>query len=119
MGAKIQRRAILIFIVTLVGLYLVFLPHNRLPVAKDFTSWSQIKTNLSKNINLGLDLRGGSHLVMQVQANDYIKSITDKDVDTATNSLKTKDLPYNEVKATGIGEITITVPDRTKNSDII
>jgi preprotein translocase subunit SecD len=118
MGAKIQRRAILIFVVTIAGLYIVFFPHNRLPVAKDVTSWSQVKANLSKNINLGLDLRGGSHLVMQVQANDYIKSITDKDVDAAINSLKTKDLPYNEVKATG-GEITITVPDRTKNSDII
>ena len=70
MGAKIQRRAILIVIVTIVGLYIVLLPHDRLPGANDFTSWTQAKANLSKNIHLGLDLRGGTHLLMQVKANE-------------------------------------------------
>jgi preprotein translocase subunit SecD len=121
MGAKIQRRAILISLVTIVGLYIVLMPHDRLPGAKDLTSWTQTKANLSKNIHLGLDLRGGTHLLMQVKANEYIKEkITKKNVESAKNALNGKDnLPFNDIKATGDDEITITVPDRSKNSDII
>ena len=84
---------------------------------------TQVKANLSKNIHLGLDLRGGAHLVMQVQANDYIKSMTDKNVEVAKKTLNEKQLSFNDVKATGDPktpiDITITVPDRSKNSDII
>jgi preprotein translocase subunit SecD len=121
MGAKIHRRAIMICVVTIVGLYIVLLPHDRLPGQKDFTSWTQVKGNLSKNIHLGLDLRGGVHLLMQVKANEYIREkITKKNVDTGKNALNQKgDLPFNDIKATSDDEITITVPDRSKNSDII
>jgi preprotein translocase subunit SecD len=119
MGTKIRRRALMISIVSLVGLYLIFMPHNRRPGVKDFTSWSRVKENLHNNINLGLDLRGGSHLVMQVQANDVIKTFADKDVEQAKKILQDKGWPFNEVKRTAIDEVTITVPDRSKNSDII
>ncbi len=36
-------------------------------------SWEGIKNNLAKNINLGLDLKGGSHLVMRVKTEEYLK----------------------------------------------
>lgn len=119
MGTKIRNRSIAILIVTLVGIYLIFKPQGRWPAGRDFTSWTQIKQNLSKNISLGLDLKGGSHLLMQVQANEVIKDYTQKDVDAAKNALQQKNWPFNDIKATGVGQITITVPDRSKNSDII
>jgi preprotein translocase subunit SecD len=119
MGAKIQRRAILIFAVTIAGLYIVLLPHDRLPGGKDFTSLTQVRANLSKNIHLGLDLRGGSHLVMQVKADDVIEQITQKNIEVAKHTLNEKDWKFNDLKQTGKDEITITVPDRSKNSDII
>jgi preprotein translocase subunit SecD len=121
MRKDIRNRTIIIVLVTLVGLYLVLMPSvkERWPNGKDFTSWSQIKENLSNNINLGLDLRGGSHLVMQVQTNDVIKAITEKNVEAAEAKLKAKGWPYNEIKATGVDEITITLPDRTRAADII
>jgi preprotein translocase subunit SecD len=119
MRSKVRNRAIIILIVTLLGLYLVFMPHHHKPGLKDFTSWSQIKQNLSANIHLGLDLRGGTHLVMQVQANDAIKTYTEKNVEAAKAKLQEKGWPFNEIKATGIDEITITVPDRSHNSDIV
>lgn len=119
MYRKIRTRTIIILIVTLVGLYLVVMPHNRKPGVKDFTSWSQMKQNLAQNIHLGLDLRGGSHLVMQVQTDDVIKAITAKNIEAARTKLQQKSLPFNEIKQTGVDEITITVPDRSKNDDII
>lgn len=37
-------------------------------------SLDELKANLAKNIHLGLDLKGGSHLVLQVQAQDAFKA---------------------------------------------
>ncbi len=118
MRGTIQRRTIIILAVTLVGLYLVVMPHDRLPAAADFSSWSQFKDTLSKNIHLGLDLRGGTHLVMQVQANDVIKSVVDKSAEAAKAKLQEKSWPFNDVKA-ATDEVTITLPDSTHNADII
>ncbi|HEY7547719.1 MAG TPA: protein translocase subunit SecD, partial [Blastocatellia bacterium] len=119
MGNKLRNRTILIVVVTLAGLYLVFLPHNRRPSAKDFTSWSQVKENLSNNIHLGLDLRGGSHLVLQVQTDDAISALRDKNVEQARNKLQEKGWPVEKIETPAVDQIVISVPDTTKNSDIV
>lgn len=118
MQSKIRNRAIIILIVSLAGLAIVFKPHHKLGV-KDFTSWSQIKQNLSQNINLGLDLRGGSHLVMQVQTDEVIQKITQRNAEEARNRLKDKNLPFNEVNGDTPGKVVVSVPDSTRNSDIV
>ncbi|MEW6129125.1 MAG: protein translocase subunit SecD [Acidobacteriota bacterium] len=119
MAQKIRTRLIVIVLVTLASLYMVFLPHNRRPGVKDFTSWAQVKENLQNNIRLGLDLRGGSHLVMQVQTDDVIKGITNKNADVAKAKLTEKGWPFNSLEATAVDTITVTVPDTAKNADII
>ena len=81
MQSKIRNRAIIILVVTLAGLGVVLKPHHK-PTVRDLTNWSQIKTNLSENINLGLDLRGGSHLVMQVQTDEVIQKLTQRNAES-------------------------------------
>ena len=119
MSRKIRTRVLAIIAVTLVAAYLVFLPRTRRPNANDFTSWTQVKANLAENIKLGLDLRGGSQLLMQVQTDDVIKAITAKNVEAAQATLKEKNWAFNEIKTDRVDEITITVPDATRNDDII
>lgn len=106
-------------IVMVVALYLVFMPHDRRPGVKDFTSWTQVKQNLATNIKLGLDLRGGSHLVLQVQTDDVIKGITQKNAETAKAKLQEKGIAFNEVVDTVPAEVTINLPDTSRNSEII
>jgi preprotein translocase subunit SecD len=118
MGKKIRTRTLIILLVTIVSLVIVFKPHHPLS-AKDFTSWSQIKQNLSENIHLGLDLRGGSHLVMQVQTDEVISKLTERNAESASNRLKQKNIPFTEVKAAGPGTVVVTVPDPSKNGDIV
>src|SRR4051812_35643522 len=65
----------IIVAITVAGIYLVFGPRHA-PTAADFT-WQGIKDNLASNINLGLDLKGGSHLVMRVKTDDYLKTLTE------------------------------------------
>ncbi|HEY9403919.1 MAG TPA: protein translocase subunit SecD [Pyrinomonadaceae bacterium] len=83
MKKNILRRVIIIAIVTIACLYIVLGPRRRdeagnlqWPKGSDFTI-TGIKRTLSENIRLGLDLKGGSHLVMQVQTDRYLKKLTE------------------------------------------
>ncbi|CAN5229254.1 protein translocase subunit SecD [soil metagenome] len=75
MKKNLLTRVIIIVVVTVVALYAVLGP-RRTPTAADFT-WNGIKRTLAENIRLGLDLRGGSQLVMQVQMPDYLRRRTE------------------------------------------
>jgi len=46
-----------------------------------------LKTLLTDNIHLGLDLKGGTHLVMQVHVEEAVNSATDRDVQRLTDAL--------------------------------
>ncbi|HJQ23733.1 MAG TPA: protein translocase subunit SecD [Blastocatellia bacterium] len=118
MGKKIRNRMLIILVVTLAGLAMIFKPHHKL-TAQDISSWSQIKQNLGENIHLGLDLKGGSHLVMQVQVDDVIQKKTQQNVEAAKTKLQQKNLPFTEIKAQGINQVVITVPDAARNGDIV
>ena len=73
---NVIQRTIIIAIVTIVGIYLVIGPRGRRPRLNDFT-WSGVKSESRNNIRLGLDLKGGSHLVMRVRVDKYLAKLTD------------------------------------------
>ena len=74
-------RTAIIIAITLVGHLSRFGP-RRTPTSADFT-WQGIKNNLATNINLGLDLKGGSHLVMRVKTEEYLKKLTENNAQAA------------------------------------
>lgn len=84
-------RTAIIIVITLAGFYLVFGP-RRMPTVNDF-SWQGAKSNLEENINLGLDLKGGSHLVMRVQTDDYLKKLTENNAQAALSAAQDAKLP--------------------------
>jgi preprotein translocase subunit SecD len=84
---NLLQRSIIIGIVTIVGIYIVLGPHGRRPHWRDFT-YSGVKANLAQNIHLGLDLKGGSHLVMRVKIEDYLKRLTEDSATAAQNAAK-------------------------------
>ena len=83
---NLLTRVIIIVAVTIIGLYLVIGPRRR-PTLQDFT-WSGIKASLAHNIHLGLDLQGGSHLVMRVKTEDFLKRLTEDNYVAAQNAAK-------------------------------
>jgi len=62
------------------------------------TSWTAIKDNFAHQIKLGLDLQGGTHLVLQVQVPEAIAQETDQAVDRLTTALRSKNIRYDEVR---------------------
>src|SRR6202050_3611937 len=61
------------------------------------TSWAQVKQNLSDRIKLGLDLKGGSHLVLQVQVDEAIGQRCDQAVDQITKQIHEKNITTGEI----------------------
>jgi preprotein translocase subunit SecD len=116
MRKKIRTRVLITLIITLAGLALIFKPHKN-PDGTS-TSWTQWSENLADNINLGLDLRGGSHLVMRVEAEDYIKKLTDRNVETVRGRLAEMS-PDITVETIRQGVFQVNAPDSSRSGDIV
>lgn len=119
-------RTAIIIAITIVGIYLVIGPRHS-PTAADF-SWQGIKDNLANNINLGLDLKGGSHLVMRVKTEEYLKQLTENNEIAALQAAKEfKDangegLPVGDASYIAEGtnyQFTVNVTDASKATQVI
>jgi preprotein translocase subunit SecD len=92
MNPQLKWKFVLILIVLLVCIYGVI----GLPVFP--TSGAQVKDNLANRIQLGLDLKGGSHLVLQVQIEEAIGQRCDQTIDQITKQLHDKNLGFSEIR---------------------
>jgi len=115
---NLLQRAIIIFVVTIIGFYLVIGPRRR-PHLKDFT-WSGIKSTLASNIHLGLDLQGGSHLVMRVKTEEFLRRLTEENFVAAQNAAKDAgyEVKGGQADTSGNYRVTLEVADPSKTAEI-
>src|SRR5277367_1983262 len=91
MNPQLRWKFILIAIVILLCIYgLIGIPFP--------TSLAQVKENLTDRIKLGLDLKGGSHLVLQVQVDEAIGQRCDQAVDQLTKQLREKNVNVGDIR---------------------
>src|SRR5437762_5221103 len=117
---NLVQRLIVIAIVTAAGLYIVIGPHGRRPHLKDFTP-AGVKANLAQNIHLGLDLKGGSHLVMRVKVEDFFKKLTEENAIAAQNAAKEAGFDVKEAHAETSGgnyRVVLQAADPSKSQEI-
>jgi preprotein translocase subunit SecD len=101
MQKNLKAKTFAIIAILFIFIYGIFgLPHG--------ISGAALKAALAKNINLGLDLKGGTHLVLQVMVDEAVGATTDSDAGTIQS-----DLQQN-----GITGATVTKPDPSK-ADVI
>jgi preprotein translocase subunit SecD len=81
------------------------------------TSLAQLKDNFSHQIKLGLDLQGGTHLILQVQTQEAIAQETDQTVDRLTTQLRAKNIHYDEIRRTDDTHILVRniAPDQSSD----
>jgi len=92
MNPQLKWKFIFILIVILLCIFgLVGLPEFP-------TSIAAVKQNLADRIKLGLDLKGGSHLVLQVQVDEAIGQRCDQAVDEITKQLHQKNILFGEIR---------------------
>ena len=57
-----------------------------------------MKSNFANRIKLGLDLQGGTHLILQVQVQEAVSQETDQTLDHVTTLLRDKSIHYDEIR---------------------
>src|SRR6266852_1148396 len=92
MNPNLKWKAVFILVVILGCIYGLF----GLPTFP--TSVADLKSNFAQQIKLGLDLQGGTHLILQVQVQEAIAQETDQTVDRLTNQLRAKNIRYDEIR---------------------
>jgi preprotein translocase subunit SecD len=110
MNPNVKWKALFILAVIVFCIYFLF-GYPTFP-----TSVAQIKDNFSKQIKLGLDLQGGTHLILQVQVQEAVAQETDTTVDRLTNLLRDKNIRYDEVRRVDDTHILVRGIDSSQNS---
>jgi preprotein translocase subunit SecD len=82
------------------------------------TSYAQLKDNFTHQIKLGLDLQGGTHLVLQVQVQEAVASETNQMADRISTWLRDKNISYDEVRATDATHILVRNADAQRVSEL-
>jgi preprotein translocase subunit SecD len=119
MKQKLLTRVIIIAAVTLLGLWIVIGPRHK-PTLNDFTL-AGLNNTLRENIHLGLDLRGGSHLVMQVQVQDYLRRLTEGAAVGVQNAAREQGYDVKEVRPEISGSdyrVVLVANDTSKITEI-
>src|SRR6202008_4107942 len=80
------------------------------------TSAKQLKENLADRIKLGLDLKGGSHLVLQVQVDEAIGQRCDQAVDQLTKQVHEKNIIVGDIRRVDDTHIEVDNVDPSTSS---
>src|SRR5580693_5229472 len=62
-------------------------------------SMADVKKNFSSNIHLGLDLKGGSHLVLEVQVQDAVRADALQSAERLKEDLKKENITWGGMDA--------------------
>jgi preprotein translocase subunit SecD len=92
MTANLKYKVIFIVLVVLGCIYGLI----GLPIFP--TSLAQLKDNFGHQIKLGLDLQGGTHLVLQVQVQEAVAQETDQMADRIGTWLRSKNITFDEIR---------------------
>src|SRR5260370_408509 len=102
MNKNLTIKVVIIFAVLIFFLFGIF------GIPKSITP-SGLLASMQERIHLGLDLKGGTHLILQVQVNDAINADSDRAVERLRDDFKTKNIVYAE----------ISKPNPQQNPDVI
>lgn len=110
MEKKIRNRVIIIA-VALVACILgvICYPRNNQETIGFPTTWQRLKENVHNRIRLGLDLKGGTHLVLQVQVNDAVNVTIDQALERLRDELRARNIPATVEKKTEGGRTYLLI----------
>ena len=114
MTRNIKIKAGIIVVVILVCIYGII----GLPKSKD-----ELIANWKKNIHLGLDLSGGTQLVMQVQLQDAFKAFADNTIDRMKDEFKKDNIDFSDINRNDpqtladADKIEIDIKERSSRKD--
>src|SRR5262245_45543744 len=107
MNKRLLQRFIVILAVTLLCVWRVVAYPGLVPS----------KERLRENVKLGLDLKGGTHLVLQVVTDDAIRGETDTAIDNLRQEATKRNIAFRQISRTQNDTFQIVGVDPTKDAD--
>jgi preprotein translocase subunit SecD len=104
MTKRIRTRLLVIGIVTILSVYL-------------FAGFPPSLAQMKDRIHLGLDLKGGTHLVLQVVTDDAIRAETDQALDNLRQNLQKDNVGVRQVTRTAVDKFQAVGVDTNKDTD--
>src|SRR5215471_20483240 len=104
MNKRIRGRLLVILGVTLLSIFL-------------FAGFPPSRAKMRDRIHLGLDLRGGTHLVLQVVTDDAVRAETDQAIETVRTNLQKDNVLFRQLTRTAINKFQAVGVDRNKDAD--
>ena len=105
MKTNLTARTVVIVVTILVCIYGVI----GIPKSK-----AELMDHLQNNIRLGLDLRGGSHLVLEVQVQDAVKADAEQSMERLQQEMKKQNISYTSMEVANLPD-----PSTTADADKI
>ncbi|HVP50996.1 MAG TPA: protein translocase subunit SecD [Terriglobales bacterium] len=90
MTKNLWIKTLLIIVVLLVFLYGIFGVPQKL-------SGQGLASAILERIHLGLDLKGGTHLILQVMVNDAVNADTDRAIERLKEDLRSRNISYSDI----------------------
>jgi preprotein translocase subunit SecD len=83
-----------------------------------FAGFPPSLTKMKEKIHLGLDLRGGVHMILQVVTDDAVNVETDQAADRIKEDLRSRQISFTEVGKRDLTHIEIREVDPQKTSEV-
>jgi preprotein translocase subunit SecD len=119
MGIKIRNRAIITAAVLMLCVFgIICYPVGEQEFIGFPRNYQRLKENIRNRIRLGLDLKGGTHLVLQVLVEDAVNITNDLTRERLADELRAKNIPYADVLKVDSTHILIKGIPQEKSSDV-
>src|SRR2546430_13494837 len=102
MNKRIRNRLFVILGVTIFSVYL-------------FAGFPPSVAKMRDRIHLGLDLRGGTHLVLQVVTDDAIRAETDQAIESVRTNLQSANIVFRQLTRVDNGKFQAVGVDPAKD----
>lgn len=107
MNKRIFRRFLIVLAVTLVCVWRVVAYPGLVPS----------RERLKENVKLGLDLKGGTHLVLRVVTDDAIRGQTDQAIESIAQELNKRNIVFRQRTRTANNAFQVVGVDPSKDAD--
>jgi len=107
MNKRVFRRFLIILAVTLLCVWRVIAYPGLVPS----------RARLKENVKLGLDLKGGTHLVLQVITDDAIRGETDQAIESMRLELNKRNVVFRQITRPQINTLQVVGVDPNKDSE--
>jgi preprotein translocase subunit SecD len=104
MNKRIRTRSIVILLITILSIVM-------------FAGFPPTKAGLKKNVRLGLDLQGGTQIVLKVNVEDALKATTDQTIEALRAQLEKSSIAVRQLTRTEVDTFEARGVDAARDSD--